>query len=557
MVRALTALVLALVVAGCSSSDRVLVQAGSQQVTVADFDRAAKASAPQYPGTPAEATNELVGDLQRRAVMLEFAHRRGDDTTALVRSTWADDERRALLQALYTRVAPQAQPVSEAEARSLYAARGIEAHVHMLYSSSEPHILQAKARIEAGEPFEHVAAENSLLGFLPESGDMSWVAPGALPDPLDGAMRTLPVGEVGGPYHMPEGWFLMSISERRPRSQPQWELAQASMVDLARQRKYRAAFTRAYADMKTAYDVKLVPGGAQLLFRVSSPVDPLRPTPEQLARPIATYRGGVYSLGDAWDDLNRYGAQQPPPNVLPAIELWIEAQVMSRVAVLEARHRALDQEPNLVASLRAKRDQGLLEEVYRFATASVPPAGPEQVQQAWKALQPRFTRLASVQLAVLESPDSALVRQVAVEASQAPDLAAAAAKVPGAPAPTEIEVKYPTQDPMWTMLEAFFTSQPVGASYGPARSATGWRLVRVLEKQLSTQRWEDLPEGTRQNIAASASEVARDQAFRAFTDSLANAYGAHIDAAVLASLRWPEAPAPRLPLTGAPLDTGE
>jgi len=557
MVRALTALGLALLVAGCSPSDRVLVRVGSQKVTVADFERAAKASAAQYPGTPAEATRELVGDLERRAVMLEFAHRRGDDSATIVRNAWNDEERRALVQTLYARVAPQGQRVSEAEAQSLYEARKVESHLHMLYSSSEPQILRAKARIEAGEPFERVAAENSLLGFLPANGDMDWVAPGALPDPLDGAMRTLPVGELGGPYRMPEGWFLMRVSERRPRQQPPWETMRAGMFDLARQRKYRAAFTHAYADMKAAYDVRLVPGGAQLLFRVTSPVDPLRPTPDQLAQPIATFRGGVYTLGDAWDEMNRFGTQQPPPNVLPAIELWIEAQAMTRVAVIEARRRALDHEPELVASLTAKRDQALLEAVYREATANVPPAGPEQVEMAWKVLQSRFARLASVRIAVLDAPDSALVRRVAEEAAQSLDLAAAVAKVPGAPAATELDVRYPTQDPDWAMLEAFFTSQPVGAWYGPTQTASGWRLVRILDKQMALQRWQDLPEGTRQNIAASANEVARDHAFRAFTDSLANVYGAHVDDAAVASLRWPTPAAPRLPLPGAPGGTGE
>jgi parvulin-like peptidyl-prolyl isomerase len=535
----LAALAFALLLTGCSPGSAPLIRVGSQTVTVADFDRAARNAAGQYFSPPEQSKRELVGDLRRRAVLLELAHRMGYDTTEVLRNAGRDDERRLILQRLYAQMAPQAQRVSEAEARALYDARNTEAHVHLIYTSSRQTALAAIEQLRRGEPFERVAMRNSILGLLPPDGDMGFVAPGALPDPLDAGLRTLAVGGVGGPYARREGWFVMKVSERRPRAQPEYESARADMVSIASRRKFSASYERAYSSLKEAYEVTLVPGGAQLLFRTASPVEPLRATDEMRQRPLVTWRGGRYTLGEALDDLLRPEAQAPVMNLLPAVEIWIEAQAMGRVSELEARRRHLHEEPEVVASLKARRDQGLLEGAYNLATAGVPAPGPEQVALAWERVKSQFTRLVSVKVAVVESPDSAVMRRVADTVAGSGTLAEAAAKVEGAPAATTLEVTYPNPDPEWAVFEAMFTQQQPGGRFGPSKTATGWRILQMLEKNVAQQQWEDLPEPLRQNIAASAGELARDEQFRKFTDSLSVAYGLELDTLLVAKLRWP------------------
>ena len=536
---ALAALVI-LVLAGCSPGSQPLIQAGSQTVTVEDFDRTAQTAAGQYLGAPETAKAELLDDLRRRAVLLELAHRLGHDTSAVIVNLSADEERRTLVQMLYARVAPQAQRVSEAEARSLYEARNEEAHLHLIYSSSREGALGAIRRLRAGEPFERVAVDYSLLGVLPPNGDLDWVAPGALPDPLDGALRHQKIDEISDPLHSREGWFVLRVSERRPRQQPDFETLRASMVELARQRKFRAAFNRAYLEMKEAHGVQLVPGGAQLLFRVMSPVDPITPTPEMRQQPLAEYDGQVYTLADAYADMSRSENQQPPPNLLPAIEIWIEAQVMTRVAVTEAKLRHLHEEPEAANSLRSKRDQALLQGAYQVATLGVPTAGPDLIAMAWERVKSQFTKLASVKLAVLDSPDSSLVKAVGGAGVIGTPLAEAAKQVPGSPEVRELVVNFPSEDPQWAMYQQAFMQQPVGMWLGPLRTETGWRIMQVLDKQVTEQKWEDLPEAVQQNIAGGANELARDARFRAFTDSLATAYNVRVDQALAAKLRWPD-----------------
>ena len=125
-------------------------------------------------------------------------------------------------------------------------------------------------------------------------------------------------------------------------------------------------------------------------------------------------------------------------------------------------------------------------------------------------------------------------------------LAEAAQQVPGSPAVVERSIPYPSDDPQWAMYENAFLQQPVGMWIGPLRTEAGWRIMQVMDKQVVQQKWEDLPDAVRQNIASSASELARDQRFRMFTDSLATAYQVKVDQAQVAKLRWPEPVPPGL-----------
>ena len=534
------------VLPGCSPGSRPLVRVGSQRVTVQDFERAARGAQAQYQAPPAIAKAQLLQDLTRRMLLLEYAHRLGQDTSSVVRNLDRENSRRLLVQMLFARIASQAQPVSEAEARALYEARKQEAHVFVIYTSSLESALAAKTRIERGEPFGDVSRAYSLPGVLPPGGDMGMVQPGALPDSLDVAVRRLSIGAIGGPYREREGWFLIRVTERRPHAQVPWEALRAGMFDLERQRKQRAAFNRAYEDLKAEWQYEPAPGGSQLLFRVTSPVEPLTPSPEQRKMPLARYANGVYTLQDALDDMQDANVQRPPAQLQPMLEVWIEQQAMTRVAVLEARRRHLDEEPELVASLRKQREDALLESVYQSAVAVVPPPGPDLVKLAWEQMKSRFTKLTAVHITSVSLPDSGMVAKLVQQGGSTRSLADAAKALDPSLAVTDTVIHYPGSDPAWTAFEAMFTQLRPGAWYGPepiADPATGravrWRVIQLLNKVVAQQAFEELPAPTQQNIASSAAELARDARFQQFADSLERAYQPVVNRDLLPKLAWP------------------
>jgi parvulin-like peptidyl-prolyl isomerase len=533
------AAVVALLLAGCSPANRPLVRVGSQSVTVGDYETAARGAETQYPGLPDAAKAQLVQDLVSRAAMLEMAHQLGHDQAAVVVNSDRDNERRALVQALFARIASPAQPVSESEARALYEARKQEAQVSMIYTSSRESALAAQARLNAGAPFTEVARSLSLPGVLPPSGEMGVILPGSLPDPLDGAIREQKVGMVGGPFETREGWFLVKITSRRPHEQGSWEALRAGMLELERQRKQRAAFNRAYQDLKAEWQMQPAPGGSQLLFHVLSPVDPLRPTPEQRRMPLATYAGGTYTLQDALTDMLDVSVQRPPSQLLPAVEIWIETQTMTRIAVLEARRRHLHEEPELVSVLRRKHEDMLLEGIYQNAVAAVPPPGPALVRLAWEQLKGRFTRLGDVRLASVVVPDSSTLLKLVRVGATTRSLAEAVKQVDAPLTVRDTTVHYPNNDPGWNALVAMFSQMQPGAWYGPEPLAHGWRILQMVDKTMLQQTFDELAPAMQQNIAGSAAELARDARFRQFSDSLKRAYLPVVDRRLLAKLPWP------------------
>ena len=536
-----TLAVLALL-ASCSPSSRPLVQVGSQTVTVADYERAAQGAEAQYTGPPELAKAQLTLDLQRRATMLELAHRLGYDSSTVAAASDRNNERRALVQEFFARVASPVQRVSEAEARALYDARNQEAEVWLIYTSSRQSSLGALARLQAGAPFADVSRSLSLPGVLPPDGNMGTVQPGSLPDPLDGAVRNLPVGKIGGPYETREGWFLVKIASRRPHEQGAWEALRAGMFDLERQRKQRAAFNRAYTDLKAEWQVQAAPGGAQMLFRVTSPVEPLKPTPAQRSMPLTTYAGGAYTLQDALDDMADASLQRPPAQLLPALEIWIEAQTMTRIAALEARRRHLNEEPEVLLPLRRKHEDALLEGVYQIAVAAVPPPGPEQVQLAWEQLKGRFTHISDVHVVSVVLTDSSQIMKLVHAGQQSHQLADAAKAVSPTLAILDTTVNYPNNDPTWNAMLALFTQLQPGSWYGPESIEGGWKVIQLINKTVVQQQFADLPPATQQNITSSAAELARNTRFEQFTDSLARAYKPQVDRALLAKLPWPVKP---------------
>lgn len=107
---------------------------------------------------------------------------------------------------------------------------GLQAHVrHILVAPDAlAEAEAARARIEAGEAFEDVAAEVSIdTGTAELGGDLGWFSPGDMVEAFDEAAFNLDVGVLSEPIETQFGWHLIEVLAREERKLDQSGLARA------------------------------------------------------------------------------------------------------------------------------------------------------------------------------------------------------------------------------------------------------------------------------------------------------------------------------------------
>ncbi len=390
---------LAALLAGCSSDSGTLAKVGERVITVDEFLDVARQAQGQYRGAPDSAKATLLDDLVKRQLLIGEARRRG-----LVS---AEDEARMLQQAreqlamraLVEQLAPPDAPVSDAELQSLYARGAHEAHVRIVFTPDQGAIRQAAEQLQGGADFGATADRFNTTGMTPPGGDLGFVAAGTLPAPLDSTIEAAPLGRVVGPAgSSTDGWFLVEVLERRPRQQPPLEQVRDQLRMSLQQAKWRAALGRVQQGLLAQYHVRVEPGAADVLFRrYNAPRDsvvvgsarmpvPGPPTPQEAAQVLVRHDGkpGTYTLGDAVRDLQDPGRQRPDFQVMPMIEQWLTSMVVQRVAALEVARRHLAEEPAIERQARGQAENVLLRAAYQALVVDEgTPPGEDEIRAAY------------------------------------------------------------------------------------------------------------------------------------------------------------------------------
>lgn len=537
--RARTLLILALLTfatAGCSRPGAELARVGSHVVTSAEFEDIARGNEVQYPGTEETARRAFLDDVIRRQVMLESAKRRGDDTTGIARRFRANLEAEIAQLALIEDLSPQSVKVTDAEIAALHAARAHAHDVSLIFTTDRGLLAFAQQQLAGGTSFEQVANRVNSPGMLPPGGAMGPTLVGQLVPPLDSEMARLRVGEVGGPYETPQGFFLLKVNGREERELGPLALQQSALGEAIRQRKQRQGLTERLTDLRSAYRVRLEPDGGQALYEAIANSDAGDRT-----RVIARWSGGVYTMADAVADMDRE-RDRPAASMLPALQGWIENMVMKRVIVAEANRRHLLELPQWRRALRARWEEFLLEGVYNSAIAGVRPPDEARVREIFEASRSQFARLQRAHVYRLMVADSARAFAVANTGGRAGNLPQVAAAMDPSLKVEEITIAFPTDDPEWQSMEAALLRLPPLEWFGPVRLLGGWLVFQLVDREVATPGFDQLEPGLRQRIASTAMDMERDRVLAAFTDSLAQGLGVNVNEANLARQPWPVPP---------------
>ncbi len=542
------ALLIPALLAGCSSQPAPVAKVGNEFISIEQFKDAARSNAMQYPGVPDSAKNALLEDLTRRSLLVQEAKRQhlmADSTLQRVR---AQEGSRLAVDRLVEVLVPKDVPVSDAEVEAFYKRRDVEAHMMLVFVLGKHDADAAKAALDKGEDFAAVANRYNPAGMLPPGGDLGFLPPGALIEPLDQHLFDSPLNQTIGPDEIKgQGWAVCKLTERRPHKQEPLAAQKQTIQNTVRQRKLRDLQQKAFMGLKDQYRVKLETGGGQVVFEHFNRASADTGNRGQV---IARYDGkggkpGVYTLGDALIDLQDPSQQRPNFANLPIVEHWIELEVVRRVSALEAERRHLEQDPVVKRRVEERVNNMMLDRIYSAEVATkVGSASPEEVQAAYQRRAPAFGKLDAIKLRTLTLPDSAAAAALIEKAGgKTPGLKELAGMLPAKFKATvkvvEREVKYPNKDPMWSQLQGAFMSLSEGDVRGPMKNPSGWTFFEVISKQQSTQKLSELAPQIQHALEQEAIEAKRDHRLSAYTDSLRATTKIEVYHDRLKSIPWP------------------
>jgi peptidyl-prolyl cis-trans isomerase C len=549
-------LLLALAAAGCARQERVLARVGPEVITIEDFTNTAAAFGQNYALPPDSAKKRLLADLVRQRLLVQEAVKLGYDREPAYAAAVARAEIPYLTDALFRDQVGGDIQVSDAEVTAFYRQRGSETHARMIFVSDRRTAEKALADIRAGMDFAAASDRYSLPGMLPPGGDVGFLPPGSMLDLLDDDLRTRPPGWLSGPIPAQgRGYVVLQVLERRPREQPPLAAEAAKLREMLMQRKQRALAMRILDQLKREYQVQLVPGGSQFLFRkftslrapafLGSNPKPTMPEfrPDELTRPLVTWRGGEYVVRDALADLQAPAQQRPSLAMLPEMEAFLESQALQRVAVAEAKRRGLHLRPELAVRLRQRGDEWLINRLFERQVAARAVVESEAMRNLYLDQQQLFRVVDEVRLRFVETPDSTLAGWLARHPAGAGAAAfAARAQLRGARV-QEARLRPAKLPPRWMEFAQLFSSLKPGEVAGPFQTATGWLVFQLADRRAHIPEFQQLDSFAQRSLFDEVRRQEHERLLGQLLDSLrtvdekAGAYEVHPE--LLDRVPWP------------------
>jgi peptidyl-prolyl cis-trans isomerase C len=544
---ALVALFALGLLAGCAPDSQTLARVGNRTIQADDLLATAQALAARGALPPDSAKTKLLNAMIQRELLVLGAQHLGlhRDTTFL--AFREKIERDLLRDRIVSGLVPGPIEVSESEVEQLHRWRAQESRARVIFTPSREAAEAALAELRGGIDFALVANRFNPSGFTPPGGDLGFVPPGFLQPPLDDIVRTAVPGHLYGPIEAPpQGWFVVRVEERRPRKTEPLDTERAMLTEVIRQRKQVVSLVRSVDRLKAAYQVHVRRGASQELMAralrsLSDSTGRLPPLSlgEQAAT-LVDYRGGSYTLGDAYQELQSGTVNRPNFQSLSSVDHWLEARAIDRVLLREASARRYQDDPSLQRALRERLNDYLIEGFYTKEVVLPVQASDEQAALFYARDPQASTSLQQLSALTVTVGDSATAVQLMTNAPRLPGLreAVTAAGI-GAPVQSAT-VQYPTNDPIWTALEPYLRGTPPGGYAGPFGLPTGWLVVQVIDKTQSSPAFEGLPQGARESLRAQATDELRQARLRALTDSLRKEFPVTVYTKRLDRLSLPE-----------------
>ena len=412
------------VLAACETpepDDRPLAQVGTELITERDY-RSFVAGLPEWTKSAAEGSDQVRDYLQSlvdRALILRAARAQKVEQSAGVQKNMEVALRLKVGQAMEQRYIRPAVSVGEEELRREFAAQQWERQLKIahIFARTQARAEAALAALQAGRAFAEVAHEFSQNRTTAAHGGEKpyyYSRINAIPAVRD-SLFSLPKGAISAILPVPKGYEIFKILDERTASYEQMRPQVLKAVMRERLQARRRAYIDSLAEQFQWQEVaegmdrlrRILHSGAQegdkKVFYLSE---------ADAGTALYTYQGGAISLGEA---VSRSQFIRQGRYVEDSLKVasYLERDVkVPQLLLMQGRALAIDQEPAIADWLARKKEEILIREMRRLATANQKPVTEQEMRAHYEAHPKSYQTSSMVEVVEIQVEEEAQAREL-------------------------------------------------------------------------------------------------------------------------------------------------
>ena len=401
--------------------DRPLAQVGTELITERDY-RSFVASLPEWTKSAAEGSDQVRDYLQSlvdRALILRTARAQKVEQSASVQKSMEVALRLKVGQAMEQRYIRPAVSVSEEELRREFAAQGWERQLKIahIFARTQARAEAALAALQAGRAFAEVAHEFSQNRTTAAHGGEKpyyYSRINAIPA-VRASLFSLSKGAVSAILPVPKGYEIFKILDERTASYEQMrpQILKAVMRERLQARR------RAYIDsLAEQFQWQAVAEGMDRLTRIlhsgaqEGDKKVFYLSEADAAAALYTYQGGAISLGEAVSH-SQFIRQGRYVEDSLKVASYLERDVkVPQLLLMQGRALGIDQEPAIADWLARKKEEILIREMRRLATANQKPVTEQEMRAHYKAHPKSYQTSSMVEVVEIQVEEEAQAREL-------------------------------------------------------------------------------------------------------------------------------------------------
>ena len=412
---------LALACAVQEPDNKPLAQVDTELITERDY-RSFVAGLPEWTKSAVEGGDQVRDYLQSlvdRALILRAARAQQVEQNPAVQKNMEVALRLKVGQAMEQRYIRPAVSVSESELRREFAAQGWERQLKIahIFARTQARAEAALAALQAGRAFAEVAHEFSQNRTTAAHGGEKpyyYSRINAIPAVRD-SLFSLPKGAISAILPVPKGYEIFKILDERTASYEQMrpQILKAVMRERLQARR------RAYIDsLAEQFQWQVVSESMDRLTRIlhSSAQEGDKKvfylSEADAAAALYTYQGGAISLGEA---VSRSQFIRQGRYVEDSLKVasYLERDVkVPQLLLLQGRALGIDQEPAIADWLARKKEEILIREMRRRATANQKPVTEQEMRAHYEAHPRSYQTSSMVEVVEIQVEEEAQAREL-------------------------------------------------------------------------------------------------------------------------------------------------